>query len=597
MSVPTLKNAIGWISGWRRQEGETSFRERRKSVHGGCCRNILLLKLPKGGLPLLSPLDASVAKTSVARDGRPSRVRARSAMTAFVCFLLLNLFLPAQAAMSHGPALGTTAALDPQGRLWIARSEPVDKNAHVIVQRSDDRGATWQPSIRVTTKPEPVSADGENRPKLAFGTRGELYVSWTSPTSEKFTGDIRFARSLDNGKTWSDPAVVHRDRQVITHRFESMIVDRTGRVWIAWIDKRDLAIATADKKEYSGAAIYYAYSDDRGTTWRGDFKLADHSCECCRIALSLDSQGRATAMWRHVFPPNERDHALAVLQPEVKDIVVERVTFDRWKIDACPHHGPSLAVADDGTRHAVWFNQVNGEGRAYYGRLTTSAPSNVQALPAGASHADLAVEGSKVAIVWKRFDGTATRVESWLSNDSGKHFNPGPTLTTNGDSDQPRVINKDGAMLVVWRRAEGIAVADLAKGANDDAVKPFTRNTMRSIEQQHAGSPFWVVLWDLECVYCLKSLGNVAAAQRQRPDLKIITIATDPIVAAADLHERLAQIGVHSEAYAFAGAPEEALRFAIDPAWMGEKPRAYRYGANGSRAPISGVLDATELAQ
>jgi hypothetical protein len=517
--------------------------------------------------------------------------------TAFLCFVLLILCQPAHAQMSHGAALGTSATFDAQDRLWMVRTEPVEKNANVFVQRSDDRGTTWLPEIRVTSQPEPVSADGENRPKLVFGSRGELYVSWTSPTSEKFTGDIRFTRSLDGGKTWSEPAVVHRDRQLITHRFESMVVDRTGRVWIAWIDKRDLSIAQAANREYSGAAIYYAYSDDRGTTWRGDFKLADHTCECCRIALTLDAQGRAVAMWRHVFPPNERDHAFAVLEPEGKDIVIQRVTFDRWNIDACPHHGPSLAIAEDGTRHAVWFNQVNGEGRAYYGHLTSSAPSGTQALPVGASHADIAVDGSKVAIVWKRFDGTATQIESLLSKDGGKHFTPGPSLKTDGDSDQPRVVSKDGAMLVVWRRADGIAVADLTKTSNDEDVKPFTRNTMRTIEQQHAGASFWVVLWDLECIYCMKSLGNVAAAQREHPELKVITIATDPVSAASELRERLSQLGVRSEAYAFAGAPEEALRFAIDPAWMGEKPRAYRYNANGSRTPISGVLTRDTLTQ
>jgi hypothetical protein len=518
-------------------------------------------------------------------------------MKLILCLLLAALAQPVLAAGSHGrAALGTTAAFDHQKRLWIVYTEPVDKNAHVILQRSDDNGVTWQPAIRATTQAEPVSADGENRPKLAFGLRDEIYVTWTSPTSEKFTGDIRFTRSLDGGKSWSAPAVVHRDRQVITHRFESLLVDQAGRVWAAWIDKRDLSLAQAAKRDYEGAAVYYAYSDDHGATWRGDYKLADNSCECCRIALTLDAKGRAVAMWRHVFPPNERDHAFAVLQPEGKGVVVERVTTDRWKIDACPHHGPSLAVAADGTRHAVWFNQINGEGRVFYGRLTGSEPAAAQALPVGAAHADLAVQGNTVGVVWKRFDGTATRVESWLSRDGGRNFTPGPTLQTDGNSDQPRLLNNDTAMTVVWRTGDGVKVADLGDIKSAEAVQPFSRNTLKKIEQQHAGSAFWVVLWDLECTYCMKSLTNIAALQKQQPALKVVTISTDPIDAASDIRQRLAELGVRSEAYAFSGSSEEALRFAVDPVWAGEKPRAYRYAAAGSRTAISGVLTAKELA-
>ena len=375
-------------------------------------------------------------------------------MKTFVCFLLL-IGLQSAAAMSHGPALGTSAAVDQRGRLWIARTEPAESgNSYVVLERSDDRGVTWQAAVRVTARAEPVSADGENRPKLAFGPRDEMYVSWTSPTSEKFTGDIRFARSLDGGARWSTPAVVHHDRKLITHRFESMLVDGAGRIWVAWIDRRDQNLAQAAAREYSGAAIYYAYSDDRGASWRGDFKLADHSCECCRIALALDANGRATALWRHVFPPNERDHAIAVLQPEGRKVVIERATVDGWKVDACPHQGPSLSITADGIRHAVWFNLVNGEGRAFYGRLGSRAPEGVQALPVGASHADVATSGSTVAVAWKRFDGSVTRVESWLSQDGGKSFAAGPTLATDGDSDQPRVVNDGGGILIVWRRAD-----------------------------------------------------------------------------------------------------------------------------------------------
>ena len=231
-------------------------------------------------------------------------------------------------------AFGTSAAVDRTGHVWVAYAQPAGAQGHVVLQRSEDGGSNWQSPVRVNAAPEPVAAEGENRPKLAFGPGGEIYVTWTSPTSEQFTGDIRFARSLDGGRTWSAPAVVHHDRQLIAHRFESLVVDPQGRLWVAWVDKRDLK-----------AAIYYAYSDDRGTTWSADTKLAGGSCECCRIALAVDPQGRVGAMWRHVFAPNERDHAFALLGAAAP--VVERVTLDRWRIDACPHHGPSLANLGD----------------------------------------------------------------------------------------------------------------------------------------------------------------------------------------------------------------------------------------------------------
>src|SRR5687767_4258049 len=45
--------------GWRRLEGPTCFRERRKSIPGGCCRDILSLKLPKAGRTLHPTLSTS----------------------------------------------------------------------------------------------------------------------------------------------------------------------------------------------------------------------------------------------------------------------------------------------------------------------------------------------------------------------------------------------------------------------------------------------------------------------------------------------------------------------------------------------------------
>jgi hypothetical protein len=147
---------------------------------------------------------------------------------------------------------------------------------------------------------------------------------------------------------------------------------------------------------------------------------------------------------------------------------------------------------------------------------------------------------------------------------------------------------------VVWRNADGIAVRDVAAAsALDTRIKPFGRDTLASIERQYARSPFWLVLWDLECPYCMKSLSHLAAAQRTDPQLKVVTISTDPFQSGDEIGARLAQLGVRSDAYAFGDAPREALQYAIDPSWLGEKPRAYRYGPDGKREALSGVIQLT----
>lgn len=538
-------------------------------------------------------------------------------MKAFAALILgvlaLTWMQPPHAASSARPELGASAAFDARGRLWVVYAEPTDGGSHVRLERSDDRGRSWSMRIAATPTPEPVSADGENRPKIAFGAAGEIYVAWTSPGSERFTGNIRFTRSLDDGRTWSKPVVVHRDRQLITHRFESLAVDGAGRIWAAWIDKRDLERAKRAGQAYSGAAVYYAYSQDRGATWRGDFKLADHSCECCRIALARDGHGRIAALWRHVFAPNERDHAYALLDPHGRPTIT-RATFDRWRIDACPHHGPSLAFGADDERHAVWFNQVEGDGRVFYGRLTDGAPAGLAELPAGASHADVAAHERYVAVAWKRFDGEATRIETWLSHDGGRSFTSGPDERTTGDSDQPRLLQAPhGEIVLVWRVADRIIVRSLFSApqsrrshdarekpaaasmqAGPSSVRPFARSTLAEIESRLRGQPFWLVLWDLECSYCMHSLRGLAQAQARNPRLRAVTISTDSIGQASQITARLASLGVRSEAYAFAQDSVEALRHAIDPGWAGEKPRAYRYGPDGRRKAVSGVIDASE---
>lgn len=55
---------------------------------------------------------------------------------------------------------------------------------------------------------------------------------------------------------------------------------------------------------------------------------------------------------------------------------------------------------------------------------------------------------------------------------------------------------------------------DACAGSDGGNVARGSRDTLRKIEQQHAGAPFWVVLWDLECMYCMKLLRGQWIAAR-----------------------------------------------------------------------------------
>jgi len=384
--------------------------------------------------------------------------------------LLLSAVLlacaPALADHDHGKKkgmprgeLGASAAFGADGVLWAVHKD----GEHVVARRSADEGRSWGAPVRVNAAPEPVGADGDARPKIALGPAGELFVTWTMPLSKPYTGNIRFSRSLDGGKTFSAPLTVHTDRREITHRFDALAVGGDGKLFLAWVDKRDQEDLKASGKTYRGAAVYFAVSDDRGASFRGDFKLADHTCECCRIALLPQADGSLLAFWRHVFEPNIRDHALARITGDGRVSEFRRATFEDWKLDVCPHHGPSLAADANGRLHAVWFSQAPKASGAFYGRLVKGGVEGGQRIGGkAAEHPDLAADGRRIVVAWKEFDGQRSLLKAMLSEDAGETWKMRQLAATAGASDQPRVLASRGRFFVFWNtRQEPLSVTPL----------------------------------------------------------------------------------------------------------------------------------------
>ncbi len=362
-------------------------------------------------------------------------------------------------AMLAKAPLSAGAAFDARGRLWLAAV----KDGAVWVSHSEDRGESFSAPARVNAGAERIAADGENRPKILVTADGRVYVSWVQSLEQPFSGNVRFAVSRDDGRSFSAPLTVNDNRDVISHRFEALGVDGRGRIHLVWLDKRDQRGG-----KYTGAAIYRAVSSDKGASFAANEKIADHSCECCRLALAPDTDGTPVIFWRHVFGDNIRDHALARLDGKSPLI---RVSRDDWAVDACPHHGPALSIGSDGVYHLAWFTGAPGRAGLYYSSTADrgghfSAPMKFGDSEAQAAHPQVLALGRRVWLAWKEFDGRDAVVRGMRSADGGRSWSAPVTLATaSGASDHPLLIADGARVYVSWFAAqEGYRLID-ATGA------------------------------------------------------------------------------------------------------------------------------------
>jgi hypothetical protein len=356
-------------------------------------------------------------------------------------------------------ATGTSVSVaeDEHGVLWSVSM----RNGHLWLARSEDGGKSFLEATKVNIVPEAILADGQSRPMIAVGG-GVIAVSWAQALPKLHTGHIRFARSTDGGKTFSDPVTVNDNRDEIGHSFNAMKMDAAGRLALVWLDGRDKAAATKAGAKHPGSSIYYALSGDRGASFAPNVRLAAHSCECCRIGLDFAPDGVAVAQWRHVFGGTIRDFALARLQPGA---VVQRASEDDWKIAACPHHGGDLAIDTSGRRHLVWFTgSPKGPGIYYrYADGEKMSPPLALGNPdAQAGNPTVFARDGKVWLAWREFDGKRYRVMAQRSDDGGdKWSSPQEVAKASNAADLPLFVAGAVKPLLAWYADSAVRIFDL----------------------------------------------------------------------------------------------------------------------------------------
>ena len=203
---------------------------------------------------------------------------------------------------------------------------------------------------RTITEQRPYFVNWADFPSLTELSDGTWAVYWPEKTANStYAYHVLVSLSRDEGGTWSEPIVPHRDNSPTEHGFVAFARSGTS-TGLVWLDGRNTD--TGDPENPGPMTIQYTTLDPSGTF--GPEELVDgRVCDCCQNALAAVTDGLVVAY---------RDRS----EEEIRDVVVRRrdqngwgdplnVGNENWYYPACPVNGPALSSMGD-TVVIAWFS-------------------------------------------------------------------------------------------------------------------------------------------------------------------------------------------------------------------------------------------------
>lgn len=326
-------------------------------------------------------------------------------------------FQPVQLSALEVDAAEPVTATAPGGGFFVAWvNHTAHHQADVMLARFDKEGAANGSAVRVNPQAGVATAWRGDPPSVAVTDRS-VYVLWTQriEVDGKKGTDLYLSASEDQGKTFATTVKVNDDKLPGAHGMHSLAVSRDGRIYVAWLDERNVSAPKPSKHAgghhmESNRELFVASSVDGGKTFSANRKIAADACPCCKTALAVAADGTIYASWRQVLPGNFRHIAVATSNDGAANFSTPViVSDDKWMLQGCPVSGPSLSTDPNGALEVVWyaageagapglyFAETRDQGRSFSPRALLMQES-VKGTPA------IAAGGNRTFAVWQ---GTA----------------------------------------------------------------------------------------------------------------------------------------------------------------------------------------------
>ena len=244
-----------------------------------------------------------------------------------------------------------------------------------------------------------VELHGENAPKMIFKPNKEIIAVWgidNASEKKKYAAKVLYSQSFDNGKNWTKASPLVKSTASIDQRYFDIDLLPNGEVGIIWLDSRT-------KTEEEGSTLYYA--ETKGTTgFQNEKPIAETTCQCCRTDLFISKNGSINAAFRDIINNEIRDMVLCTSTDNGKTFSEpKRISPDNWKINGCPHTGPTMSE-NENALHFAWYTSGGGSG-VFYSNSRDNGKSfskreTVSDKPTAKHPQITALNNKEVLIVW-----------------------------------------------------------------------------------------------------------------------------------------------------------------------------------------------------
>lgn len=330
----------------------------------------------------------------------------------------------------------------------------------LYILRSIDGGKTFSEPVLATADHE-VHILRVERPAISANDKGQVAVAWLELNVEGGNNTVWYAMSIDNGQTFGPTQLVGEDPPGESAMVQ-VLLDSAGDPILTWLSGNDLR---------------FARSSDQGRSFTTAKNIGQGACECCQPDLTLTGDQLLIGYRGQGIDENGSFRDAALIRSLDRGEKFEPVSFatdSHWYINACPISGPSLAVHDvsiymtwmDGRAVApdnllsseVWFAESADKGQTFSSNVQVSkGPSTHNFLPKTAVG-----PGGRIHIVWQAILPDA--IYYAISDDMGHTFSA-PLVIADDAANRGRpagpmiVIDRQGRVFLAWLDDIGVQLA------------------------------------------------------------------------------------------------------------------------------------------